>query len=158
MTSIVDQPSPVASRRSVWDLLIEHVEQRSPALGPAIRVDQVLVDLRSRSVVVATRVDRPSFEGRCCPAVARLDGHHFEDCPTHEGRDYLVRAYDNALDIAAHFAAELDECGVTLDDPIDVRGPGSSRLVRLQAMLWDHIRTIVQLRALIEERIEERTP
>jgi hypothetical protein len=49
-------------------------------------------------------------------------------------------------------AAELDARGATPDGSIDVRDPNSTRLVRVQSMLWDHVRTVVQLRALIEEQ------
>lgn len=66
--------------------------------------------------------------------------------------DYLVAAYVSALEFAANLAADLDAHGVAPDTLVDVRAPNSARLVRVQAMLWDHVRMIVQLRGLIEER------
>jgi hypothetical protein len=68
------------------------------------------------------------------------------------GRDHLIDAYQEALDLAVYLANELVEHGASLDAPIDVRDPRSSHLVRVQDILWDHVRTVVQLRALIEER------
>jgi hypothetical protein len=65
----------------------------------------------------------------------------------------LDRAYEKALDFVGYLAAELEAHGASIDDPIDVCAPDSSRLVRVQAMLWGHVRTVVQLRALIEEQV-----
>jgi hypothetical protein len=149
-STIVDQQS----RRPIWDLVVDHVEQRGAVLGPAARVADVIGDMRSRATtrVGEPRRDRPLFEGRCCPAHVRSDGYHSEDCPTREGRGYLERAYEKALDFVGFLAAELEAHDASIDVPIDVRAPASSRLVHVQAMLWDHVRTVVKLRALIEER------
>ena len=131
MTAIVDQPPPVATtRRPVWELVIEHVQGRRWML-PSV-VDLVLADMRDRDCL-----------GRARYGMALTSGN---------GRDHLIDAMQEALDLAAYLAAELDEHGVALEGAGDVRAPGSARLVRVQSMLWDHIRTIVQLRALIEER------
>jgi hypothetical protein len=130
--AIVEQPPPVATaRRPTWDLVIDHVEGRRATL-PGDVVDRVVEDMRARDLVGRQRYGVPLTAGN--------------------GRDHLVDAYQEALDLAAYLATELDEHGATLDDPIEVGAPGSWRLVRVQAMLWDHVRTIVQLRALIEER------
>jgi hypothetical protein len=141
-------------RRPIWDLVVEHVEQRRAMLGPTARVSAVLADMRARAFarIEERIIDRPLFEGRCCPAHLRADDYHSEGCPTREGRGYLERAYERALDFVGFLAAELELHGVSIDDPIDVRAPASAQLVHVQAMLWDHVRTVVQLRALIEER------
>jgi hypothetical protein len=147
-------PDP-SSRRPIWDLVIDHVEQRGVLLGPAARVSAVLADMRVRAAERLEKriIDRPLFEGRCCPAHVRSDNYHSEGCPTREGRGYLERAYEKALDFVGFLAAELEAHGVSIDDPIDVRAPASALLVHVQAMLWDHVRTVVQLRSLIEERV-----
>jgi len=155
MTSIAvaDQSPPLpTSRRPIWELVIDHVEGRRSAMPGGV-VDLVIADMRALASarVETRRIDRPLFEGRCCPAHVRSDGYHSEDCPTREGRGYLHRAYEKAIDFVGYLAAELEMHGATIDGPIDVRAPASMRLVRVQAMLWDHIRTVVQLRALIEE-------
>lgn len=130
--AIVDQPPPkVMDRRPSWDLVIEHVEGRRSALSADV-VDLVVTDMRARDVVGRQRYGVPLTSGN--------------------GRDHLIDAYEEALDFAAYITAELDEHGASPDGLIDVRAPLSSHLVRVQAMLWDHVRTIVQLRALIEER------
>ena len=118
--TVVDQ----RPRRSIWDLVVDHVEQRGVMLGPSARVADVIADMR---------------------ALASEDG------PTREGRGYLGCAYATALDFVGYLASELEAHGVSIDDPIDVRAPASARLVHVQAMLWDHVRTVVQLHALIEE-------
>ena len=144
----------VPPRRHIWDLVADHVEQRGKTMGWTARVlGPVLSDMRLRASVRIAKatVDRPLFEGRCCPAHVRADNYHSEDCPSRDGRDYVVRAYEKMLDFVGLLAAELDARGGSVDEPIDVRAPSSSRLVHVQAMLWDHVRTIVQLRALIEE-------
>ncbi len=133
MTAIVDQPDPiVTSRRPAWDLVIEHVQQRRPmALDFGGLVDRVVADMRERDAVGRERYGTPLTSGN--------------------GRDHLVDAYQEALDLAAYLAAELDEHGVAIDGPIDAPSPVGVRLVRVQALLWDHVRTIMQLRRLIEE-------
>jgi hypothetical protein len=134
VTAIVDQPPPIvrSDRRAAWDLVIDHVTQRSAALGSAARVDRVLRDMRERDAVGRQRYGTSLTSGN--------------------GRDHLMDAYAENLDLVVYLAAELDERGVTLDDPIDVSRPDGWCLVRVQSMLWDQVRTIVQLRELIEER------
>lgn len=131
MTTIVDQPPPiVTNRRPAWDLVIEQVELRRPALGFVGVVDRVILDMRERDAI-----------GRERYGTALTSGN---------GRDHLVDAYQEALDFAAYMAAALDEHGIPLDEPIDVRMLNSAALIHVQAMLWEHIRTIVQLRSIIE--------
>lgn len=115
--------SILASRRSMWDLVIDYVEGRRSALRADV-VDLVVADMRTRG-----GVDR-------------------QPCSIDKGREHLVAAYQRSLDLAVCLSNELDEHGATLDDV-----PVSWRLVRVQAMLCDHVRTIVQLRALIEEGV-----
>lgn len=135
-TAIVDQPLPVATdRRPIWDLVIEHVQQRRPSMtAVADTLDLVLDDMRARDRTGRERYGVPLTSGN--------------------GRDHLIDAYQEALDLAVYLAAELDEHGIRIDDPIPVV-PGNAadwRMIRVQSMLWDHVRTIVSLRALIEER------
>lgn len=130
--AVADQPPPIpTARRPSWDLVIEHVEERRAAL-PGHVVDLVVGDMRARDLVGRGRYGVPLTSGN--------------------GRDHLVDAYQEALDLAVYLATELDEHGASPDGLIDARAPLSAHLVRVQAMLWDHVRTIVQIRALIEER------
>jgi hypothetical protein len=115
-------------RRSIWDRVADHIEQRGAALGTAARIVGVSADMRARASVHGP-----------------LDAERLII-------DYLDRAYVKAIDFVGFLAAELAAHGATIDDPIDIRAPHSARLVRVQAMLWDHVRTVVQLRALVEER------
>lgn len=141
----------VPPRRHLWDLVADHVAQRGSILGPSTHL--VYEDMRARAAIRITepRVDRPLFEGRCCPAHVRADNHHSVDCPSRDGRGYVWRAYEKTLDLIGLIAAELEAHGASFDDPIDVRAPASSRLVHLQAMLWSDVRTAVQLRTMIGE-------
>lgn len=134
MTQVVDQPAPIArpDRRPAWDLVIEHVEHRRPTFRAAGDVvDHVIADMRDRDAVGRTRYGVPLTSGN--------------------GRDHLQDAYAEALDMIVYLTAELDERGIGLDDPIDNSRPDCWRLVRVQSMVWDHVRTIIQLRALIEQ-------
>ena len=118
-----------SARRPV-DLVVEHVERWRPSLRPFGEVvDLVIYDVRNHAAL---------------EDVQRLQ--------THDGRDHLSEAYFAGLSFVGLLAAELDACGATLDDPIAVDQPNSWRLIRVQAMLWDHVRTVMQLRAMIEER------
>lgn len=137
MTQIVDQPAPVArpDRRPAWDLVIEHVEGRRAAFS-SLRstdalVDRVIADMRDRDAVGRARYSVPLTSGN--------------------GRDHLQDAYAEALDMIVYLAAELDERGVGLDEPVNNNRPDCWRLVRVQSMVWDLVRTIIQLRALIEQ-------
>jgi hypothetical protein len=134
VTAIIEQPPPRATeRRPAWDLVIEHVEGRRPTMAVIDGViDQVIGDMRERDRVGRERYGVPLTSGN--------------------GRDHLVDAYFEALDLIVYLATELDEHGVALDEPIVSTRPDCWRLIRLQSMLWDHVRTIVQLRAMIEER------
>jgi hypothetical protein len=129
--TIVDQPPPKATgRRPAWDLVIEHVEGRRSALPTA--VDRVIMDMRERDQIGRARYNTPLTSGN--------------------GRDHLIDCYQESLDMVAYLAAELDEHGISPDGLIEVRAPRSAHLVRVQAILWDHVRTIVQLRELIDAR------
>lgn len=94
--SIADQPPPIAvSRRPAWDIVIEHTKKRleANAYGTTGVVDLVLADMRERDQVGRARYGTPLTAG--------------------SGRDHLVDAYQECLDLAAYLAAELDEHGVT---------------------------------------------
>jgi hypothetical protein len=134
VTLIVDQASPIpTSRRPAWDLVIEHVRRRRASMAVvATTIDLVLEDMLERDRLGRARYGTPLTSGN--------------------GRDHLIDAYQEALDLAAYLAAELDEHAVGLDDPVPARDDSHWRMIRVQSMLWDHVRTIVALRALIEER------
>ena len=122
MTSAAVEVPP---RRRVWDVVAEHVEQRAVSLGSSAPL--AAADMRARAAF--SSAERHLVEG-----------------------DHLAQAYQKSLDFIGLLAMELEAYGAPLDEPIDVRAPASSRLVRVQALLWDHVRTVVQVRNLIEER------
>lgn len=136
MTAIVDQPPPIATdRRPAWDIVIEHVARRqeSNAYGKTGVVDRVLGDMRDRDAVGRLRYGVP--------------------LTSRNGRDHLMDAYAEALDLVVYLAAELDEHGVGPETSIDTGArPDGWRLFCVQSMLRDQVRGILRLRALIEER------
>jgi hypothetical protein len=133
-TAIVDQPPPIATdRRPAWDIVIEHVERRQEtnAYDKTGVVDRVLGDMRERDAVGRQRYGVP--------------------LTSHNGRDHLMDAYAEALDLVVYLTAELDEHGVGPDTQIDTSIPDGWRLFCVQSMLRDQVRGIIRLRALIEE-------
>lgn len=119
----------VVTHSRAWELVIEHIGRRRPAMGAVEDiVDRVIADMQVRAAGVSINAEDP-----------------------------MMAAYRTALDFAAHLTLTLDTRGASLDDPVDISGPHGWALVRVQSMLWDHMRTIVQLRALIEERTAERS-
>jgi hypothetical protein len=132
--AIVDQPPPVATtRRAAWDIVIEHTETRRKT-GV---LDLVLTDMRERDQTGRERYGVPLTSGN--------------------GRDHLVDAYQELLDGAAYFAAHLDEHGVSPGTLIDTMGnPAQKRLHCVQEMFWNHVSSILQLRAIIEEETKQK--
>ena len=138
---IEDQPPPIAtSRRAAWDIVIEHVEKRrgESAYTKTGELDLVLNDMRER--------DRTGRERYGVPLTS------------HNGRNHLIDAYQEMLDGCVYLAAHLDEYGVDpstgwLSRPQD--GDNSKamsfRVHCVQQLFWNHIDSIVQLRAIIRE-------
>ena len=116
-------PVDVPSRRRVWDVVAEHVEQRAVSLG--FWAHLAAADMRARAAFAAA------------------------DKSLHD-TDHLAQAYKTALDFVGLLAMELEAHAILPDAPIDVRDPTRWRLVRVQSMLWEHVRTVVQIRGLIE--------
>ena len=136
MTAIVDQPPPIATdRRPAWDIVIEHVERRQEknAYDKTGVVDRVLGDMRERDAVGRQRYGVP--------------------LTSHNGRDHLMDAYAEVLDSVVYLAAELDEHDVGPDTQIDTSTRSDGwHLFCVQSMLWDQVRGLFRIRALIEER------
>lgn len=136
---MIDQSPPIATdRRPAWDIVIEHVMARrdEKAYGPTAVVDRVLSDMRERDAVGRQRYGVPLTSGN--------------------GRDSLVDAYQECQDAIVYFAAFLDEHGAgpatRLEDNL------SSCRLRwqlhcVQQLFATQVRALVQLRALIEERV-----
>ncbi len=138
MATIVDQPPPIATdRRPVWDSVISLVESRRSTFGAYGKtggaVDLTIADMRDRDQLGRERYGVPLTSGN--------------------GRDHLIDAAQEALDLLVYLAAELDEHGVDLTEPVDTTRQGGWYLFNVQSMLWDHTRTVIRLRALIEERV-----
>jgi hypothetical protein len=139
MSAIVDQPPLIAtSRRPAWDIVIEYVNDRRAdnAYGKTGIIDRVLTDMRDRDQVGRDRYGTPLTSGN--------------------GRDHLVDAYQEMLDAAVYFASALDERGVGPSTILDEdRIPDHSRrwdLFCVQSLFVDQVRSLIRLRALIEER------
>ena len=131
---IVDQPPPVPTgRRPSWEIVISYVQSTA---GPARILDLVLADMRERDQVGRQRYGTPLTSGN--------------------GRDHLVDALQEQLDSAVYLATALDEHGVGPDTQIDESLiPDSDlryRLFCVQDLFADQVRSLIKLRALIEER------
>jgi len=135
MPEMVDQPPPIATdRRPAWDIVIEHVTKRcyENAYGSTGVVDRVITDMRDRDAVGRERYGVPLTSGN--------------------GRDCLIDAYQELQDACVYVAAALDEAGASPDSCVD--GLGGSDVWRmhcLQQLFWSQVRSLIQLRALIEE-------
>jgi len=102
------------------------------AYGTTGIVDLVLADMDERERVGRERYGTPLTAGN--------------------GRDHLIDAYQEALDFAVYLAAHLDEHSIRPLEPAAIASdPASWRLFLVQSMLWDHVHTIMRLRAIIEE-------
>ena len=141
MSAIVDQPPPIpqASRRPVWEIVIEHVTRRRDegTYGVAASsVDLVIADMRARDEI-----------GRDCYGTPLTSGN---------GRDHLVDAMQELLDACVYLANELDEHGIGPGELINIArvpdGKKRWRLICVQQHLAEQIRAVISLRMLIEER------
>jgi hypothetical protein len=128
---IEDQPAPVAThRRPAWDIVLEHMARpREDAYGE-VRA-HVIADMKQRDELGRARYGTP--------------------LTSHNGRDHLVDAYQEALDMAVYLAAWLDERGFAPHDFILTKEPGGWTAFCIQNMFYEHIRAIVRLRALIDD-------
>ncbi len=123
---IVDQPPPEATdRRPAWDIVIEHIEHR-PSIDPTLNL-LVIADMRERDRIGRERYGLPLTAGN--------------------GRNHLVDAYQEALDLAVYLAAYLDEHDVSPGHP----GPLPATLGRVHQMFWEHVSMAIRLRAFIRE-------
>lgn len=104
---ITDQPPPTPqpNATAVWDLVIADVakhrsavddvaERRSDLPGPGAVIDAVLTDMRERDRIGRERYGMP--------------------LTTNNGRDYLVDAYQEALDMLVYLRASIEERSATL--------------------------------------------
>lgn len=134
---MLDQPPPIATdRRPAWDIVIEHVERRrdANAYGKTGVVDRVITDMRDRDLV-----------GRQRYGVHLTSGN---------GRDHMVDAYQELQDACVYLVAQLDEWGIGPES--DVRRLGGAtgwRMHCIQQMFRTSVGQLIQLRALIEERV-----
>jgi hypothetical protein len=138
VTAIVDQPSPIATgRRPSWEIVMSYVDQisRESAYGSTGVIARVLTDMRDRDAVGRQRYGTPLTAGN--------------------GRDHLIDAYQEMLDGSVYLATELDEQGVgpeTCLDGLSKEVGLGWRLHCVQQLFASQVRSLIQLRALIEER------
>ena len=106
----VSPPVPT-DHRPAWDIVIEHTERRrnESAYGKTGVIDLVLADMRERDKIGRERYGVPLAASN--------------------GRNHLIDAYQEALDLAAYLAVHLDEHGVGVYSmPIRLTPPtGSDR-------------------------------
>ncbi len=92
IVTIEDQPPPIAtSRTPVWDLVIADAEHILSINDDAPDLKLAMIDMRERDRVGRERYGVP--------------------LTSHNGRNHLVDAYQEALDLVAYMRAELDERG-----------------------------------------------
>lgn len=133
--TISDQPPPIPTmHRPAWEIVIEHMTSRprEDAYGPVH--DMVIADMRERDRIGRERYGTP--------------------LTSHNGRNHLVDAYQEGLDLAVYLAAWLDEQGYTPTKapyPLTGAGPAVWRVYCVQTMFREHIGTLLRLRAFIDE-------
>lgn len=139
MTTIVDQPPPIATgRRPSWEIVTSYVDQiaRQNAYGSTGVIAHVLIDMHDRDAI-----------DRQCYGTQLTAGN---------GRDHLVDAYQEMLDACVHIATALEEHGIGPSSMIDeVQFPDRAtrwHLHCVQQLFASQVRASIQLRALIEER------
>lgn len=87
-------PTPRLDLTATWDLIILDMEQREPE--PELKA-AVLADMRERDAI----------------GTAKYNVRH----TAFNGRDHLVDAYQEALDLAVYLRAEMEERGITTKSP-----------------------------------------
>lgn len=127
---IQDQPPPVAQpeRVPVWSLVIADYRTLQASEPSGDTIDRlVLADMESRDQLGRARYGTP--------------------LTTHNGRDHLIDAYQEALDFAVYLRAWLEE------HP-DNRTIGVANLMRrrVDTMYRDHLARLWSLRHIIENR------
>lgn len=128
---ITNQPPPVATtHRPVWEIIIEHVER----MNADLECDDcalVLADMRERDQIGRARYGVP--------------------LTSHNGRDHLVDAYQEAMDLAAYLAAELDEHDIgPATFAFGEHDEEKPHLRRVHAEFEIALATLFTLRAIIE--------
>ena len=137
MTEMIDQPPPIATdRRPAWDIVIAYVEGRREmnAYGSTGTVGRVITDMRDRDLIGRQRYGVPLTAGN--------------------GRDHLIDAYQEQLDFSVYCAAQLDEWGLGPESYLGGLGGATGwRMHLVQQMFRTSVDLLIQLRALIEERV-----
>ena len=132
MSTIEDQPPPLStSRRPAWDIVIEAMQTLKGRDGYGAIHDRVVADMRERDQTGRVRYGVP--------------------LTADNGRKHLVDAYQELLDGAVYLVAWLDELGLT--PSASAYGAGFSNwyeILSVQEIVWNHLRAIIRLRALIE--------
>jgi hypothetical protein len=135
MTIIEDQPPPVKTdRRPAWDLVLDFVQGRRDLLAktPGHEVDvelidSIIVDMRERDRIGRERYGVPLTAGN--------------------GRDHLVDAYQEALDMLVYLRAELDERDVVFEGP-PIDDPDTQSIA---VMFLETLGRLVVMQALIRK-------
>lgn len=103
MSTIEDQPPPIAQpeRAAVWDLVIGDLERHrggdAGIIDPELRAQGIAGEVISLTLADMRERDRVGRERYGVPLT------------THNGRDHLVDAYQEALDGVAYLRAHLEE-------------------------------------------------
>jgi hypothetical protein len=135
-TPIDDQPPPIPTNlRGAWDIVIAHVRDRrnNDDHEPETR-DHVLADMADR--------DRIGRERYGTPLTA------------HNGRNSLIDAYQEALDLVVYLACYLDEHdlapgGFTTNER---HGALRAELRCVQGQFYEALRIVFNLRMLIDDQ------
>lgn len=103
MSTIEDQPPPIAQpeRAAVWDLVIGDLERHrggdAGIIDPELRAQGIAGEVISLTLADMRERDRVGRERYGVPLT------------THNGRDHLVDAYQEALDGVVYLRAHLEE-------------------------------------------------
>lgn len=131
---VVAQPDPVATdRKPVWDTVISYVDRIYRVSTSAELAGLVISDMRERDRIGRERYGIPLTSGN--------------------GRDHLVDAYQEALDLVVYLATYLDEYGF---DPYDAdidRGAsrGQWALFQVHKFFREQVSAVLRMRQAIEE-------
>lgn len=132
MTAIVDQPAPLAQpeRTPVWALVIDDYQRMAASQNIVDPVDALVVsDMAERDQAGRQRYGTPLTTGN--------------------GRDHLVDAYQEGLDLAVYLRAWLEEH----PRPSDDNEPPRLMLTRMRVkrMYKDQLQQLWDLRRLIAD-------
>ncbi len=133
MTDIVDQPPPIpvekTGRVAVWELVIADVQDLmtkangAEEIGP--HIEQVLLDMTERDEIGRKRYGTPLTAGN--------------------GRDHLVDAYQEALDLAVYLRTHFDEIGIDPREEEIEDIPTST----IRTIYINHLGNLVMLRVMM---------